>query len=90
MLHYEARTDTWYLDGHAVDPYEDFAAIRKADQAPAEDRGRADEPAAGREPEPDADAEMRCAIVREAIARVWSQEAMDHLIRSRLVAIGAR
>jgi hypothetical protein len=90
MLHYEARTDTWYLDGHAVDPYEDFAAIRSADQRPVEARERPDEPTEGREPERDADAEMRCAIVREAIARVWSQDAMDHLIRSRLVALGAR
>lgn len=89
MLHYEARTDTWYLDGHAVDPYEDFAAIRMADPRPAEDRGKPDESAGGREPEPDADAEMRRAVVREAIARVWSQDAMDHLIRSRLVALGS-
>jgi hypothetical protein len=89
MLHYEARTDTWYLDGHAVDPYEDFAAIRKSDQRPAEDRGQPDESVEGRQPGSDADTEMRRAIVREAIARVWSQDAMDHLIRSRLVAAGA-
>jgi len=34
MLHYETRTDTWYLNGHAVDPYEDFAAILQASEEP--------------------------------------------------------
>lgn len=39
MLHFETRTDTWYLDGHAVDPYEDFAAIKRANHTHAERQG---------------------------------------------------
>ena len=86
MLHYETRTDTWYLNGHAVDPYEDFAAIlRASDDATATE----DQPELRTETERDvdrADDELKRAIVREAMMRVWSPESIDRVIRAHLFA----
>ncbi len=86
MLHYETRTDTWYLNGHAVDPYEDFAAIlRASDDATVTE----DQPELRTETErvvDRADDELHRAIVREAMTRVWSPESVDRVIRARLLA----
>ena len=85
MLHYETRTDSWYLNGHAVDPYEDFAAILRArDEETTEDQP---ELGTGTERVVDpADDELHRAIVREAMTRVWSPESVDRVIRACLLS----
>jgi hypothetical protein len=88
MLRYEPREDTWYLDEHAVDPCDDFAAIRRASRERIETH---DQPGTRTEAERvdlDADTEFPHAILREAIARVWSPDEIDRVIRARLVAPG--
>lgn len=85
MLHYETRTDTWYLNGHAVDPYEDFAEIlRASDEVTVTE----DQPELRTDTEhvDRADDELHRAIVREAMTRVWSPESVDRVIRACLLA----
>lgn len=86
MLHYETRTDTWYLNGHAVDPYEDFAAIRRASEEPAAVEDQSDFRTESERAADRADDELHRAIVREAMMRVWSPESVDRVIRVCLVA----
>jgi hypothetical protein len=86
MLHYESRTDTWYLNGHAVDPYEDFAAILRASDGTTASEDQPELPTETERVEDRADDELHRAIVREAITRVWSPESVDRVIRARLLA----
>jgi hypothetical protein len=86
MLHYETRTDTWYLNGHAVDPYEDFAAILRASDETTASEDQPELPTETERVEDRADDELHRAIVREAITRVWSPESVDRVIRARLLA----
>jgi hypothetical protein len=88
MLHYEPRVDTWYLDGHAVDPCDDFAAIRRASRERIETHDQPGTRTDAEQADFDADAELHHAIIREAIARVWSQDEFDRVIRARLVGPG--
>jgi len=87
MLHYETRTDTWYLNGHAVDPYEDFAAIQRANEGSEEIEDQQDLRTESERVANPADDELHRAIVREAMIRVWSPESVDRLMRTRLVAL---
>ena len=86
MLHYETRTDTWYLNGHAVDPYEDFAAILRASEGSAGIEDQQDLRTESERVADRADDELHRAIVREAMMRVWSPESIGRVIRARLVA----
>lgn len=85
MLHYETRTDTWYLNGHAVDPYEDFAAILRASEEPASVEDQEDIRTESERVADRADDELHRAIVREAMMRVWSSESVDRVIRACLL-----
>ena len=85
MLHYETRTDTWYLNGHAVDPYEDFAAILRASEEPTAIEDQEDIRTKSEQVADRADDELHRAIVREAMMRVWSSESVDRVIRACLL-----
>ena len=85
MLHYETRTDTWYLNGHAVDPYEDFAAILRASEEPTAIEDQEDIRTESERVADRADDELHRAIVREAMMRVWSSESVDRVIRACLL-----
>jgi hypothetical protein len=85
MLHYETRTDTWYLNGHAVDPYEDFAAILQASEEPTAIEDQEDIRTESERVADRADDELHRAIVREAMMRVWSSESVDRVIRACLL-----
>ena len=85
MLHYETRTDTWYLNGHAVDPYEDFAAILRASEEPTAIEDQEDIRSESERVADRADDELHRAIVREAMMRVWPSESVDRVIRACLL-----